>query len=304
MNKKILICDPIHNAGIELLRNRGLNIVQLGPGEKSKLQKKIVDVHVVIVRSKTRIDEKLLSISKNLELVIRAGVGTDNIDLSALKKRKIKLITTPTATTHSVADHTFALLLAVTRKVLLADKQLRTGNWGRENLKGIELQGKTIGIIGLGRIGREVAIRSHGFGLKVIVYDPFIKEESATEVGATLVSLDKLIKESDIITIHVPLSNKTKNLIGKTEIGKMKKGVYIINTARGPILDEDCLYEALLTHKVAGAGLDVFTVEKGISKFFNLDNVVVTPHIGASTYEAQEKISIQVAKEILKFYGM
>ncbi|MCX8056251.1 MAG: phosphoglycerate dehydrogenase [Ignavibacteria bacterium] len=302
--KKILITDPIEKTCIDILEQSNFQ-VDYRPGLKEDEIVGIVsDYNILIVRSGTKVTKKIIDNSTSLELIARAGAGVDNIDVNAATHRGIIVMNTPGGNTLSTAEHTMALLLSMCRNIPRANNDLKSGIWDRKKYLGTELFGKKIGIIGLGKIGKEVAIRCKAFGMEVLGYDPMITQDTAQKLDVKLVSLEELFKHSDIITVHVPLSSETKNLINKSIFDKCKYGVKIINCARGGIVNEIDLLEALNEGKVSSAALDVFEVEPPIfpNDLISHPNVIVTPHIGASTKEAQEKVAIQIANQIVEFY--
>ena len=297
---KVGICDPIASEGVEILKKEGFEVVDLTELPKEDLPNYVGDLDALIVRSATKVRKEMIDAAKNLKAIGRAGVGLDNIDVEYAKSKGIKVINTPGATSISVAELTIGLLLAVMRKIAYADREMRKSAWPKKKCKGIEMYGKTIGIIGIGRIGREVAKRAKAFGMKVIYYDVHHSDEKTEkDIGIEFRDLDTLISEADVITLHVPLVPETKHLINKNRIEKMKDGAIIINTARGGIVNEDALYEALKSGKLYGAALDVYENEPlKESKLFELDNIVLTPHIGAQAKGGQTRTGIEVAKKI------
>ncbi len=299
---KVGICDPIAEEGVEILKNKGLEVVDLTAIPKEELINHVDDMDALIVRSATKVRREMIDRAKNLKVIGRAGVGLDNIDVEYAKSKGIKVINTPGATSISVAELTIGLILAVMRKIAYGDRETRVGNWPKKKCKGIEMYGKTLGIIGIGRIGREVAKRAKAFGMKVIYYDIFkLDEEKEKELGVEYRELDALISEADVISLHVPLTPETRHMINKDRIEKMKEGAIIINAARGGIVDEDALYDALKSGKLYGAALDVYENEPlKESKLFELDNIVFTPHIGAQTKEGQKRAGIEIAEKIVK----
>jgi D-3-phosphoglycerate dehydrogenase len=253
---------------------------------------------VLIVRS-TKVGADIIDKAKTLKVIARAGVGTDNIDLEACEKRNIKVINTPDAPTNSVAELTIGLMICMLRKVVAAHNSMKNKLWRKNELLGNELNGKTLGIIGLGRIGRTVAKLAKSFGMNVIAYDPNVKNDE----HANLVTLDALLANSDVITIHASLTPKTEKMINANTIQKMKEGVILLNLSRGKIIDEDALYQALTTKKISMAALDVFDVEPYNGKLIELDNVILTPHLGSNTAEAQARIGdelIERLKEVIR----
>lgn len=299
---KILICDKVSEKGIEILQQDPENEVDV----KLKLSEDeiceiIPQYHAVVVRSQTKITEKILEEAKQLKVVGRAGVGIDNIDVETATLKGIVVVNTPDGNTISAAEHTMAMMLALARHIPQADQSLREGKWNRSQFVGVELRNKTLGVIGFGKIGSEVGKRSQAFGMKILVYDPYVNQEVAERAGVKAVSLDTLLQESDFITVHMPLTSETKHLLCAQQFAKMKEGVRILNVARGGIIDEAALYEAIMNKKVAGAALDVYEQEpQTASPLFELPEVIVTPHLGASTAEAQVNVAIDVAYEILR----
>lgn len=299
---KVLVCDPVSEMGINLLKGEpGVEVdVKLKLSE-AELCAVVPDYHALVVRSETKITKKVLDAAQQLKVVGRAGVGIDNVDVEAATLKGIVVVNTPDGNTFSAAEHTMGMMLALSRHIPQADQSLRQGQWNRSKYIGVELRGKTLGIIGFGKIGTEVGKRSKAFGMQILAYDPYVTKEAAQRAGVELVDLDTLLKESDFITVHMPLTKETKHMIGKKQIVKMKDGVRILNVARGGLIDEKALYEAILGKKVAGAALDVYEQEPQTeSPFFALPEVIVTPHLGASTKEAQVNVAVDVAHEILR----
>ncbi len=291
-----MIADPIEEICIERLK-KFAEVKFLK--EKDRLSEEIRDADAIIVRSSTKLTKDILNNAQKLKVIARAGVGVDNIDLEEATKKGIIVVNAPDASSVAVAELTIGLMLALARNIIYANNSLKEKKWEKKKLKGIELRGKTLGIIGLGRIGSQVAKRAKAFDMNVIAYDPFVTEEYAKRLGVKLVDFETLLKESDFITIHVPLTEKTRNMITKREIEKMKDGVFIINCARGGIINEKDLYEALKSGKIAGAALDVFENEPPFdSPLLELDNVIVTPHIGGNTKEAQKLACMMVCEDI------
>ncbi len=303
MNYKILVTDNLSEEGVEILKK----YPQLSVDVKNKISpeelKNIIgDYDAVIVRSATKLTKDILENAKRLKVAGRAGIGVDNIDVESATKHGIVVMNTPGGNSITTAEHTIAMMFAVARKIPQATASVKEGKWEKSKFEGMELCNKTIGIIGLGNIGGIVADRCIGLKMKVIGYDPFIKPEKAKEIGVELVSLDEIYKRADIITVHVPLTKDTRGLINKETISKMKNGVIILNCARGGIVNEQDLIEAIKTGKVAGAGLDVFEKEPPQkSPLFDMDNVVLTPHLGASTREAQVNVAIAIAEQIVDY---
>jgi len=257
----------------------------------------------LLIRSEVKVTKDVIEAADTLKVICRAGTGVDNVDLQAATKKGIIVMNIPGGNTVSACEHTIGLILAMMRNIPQAHSSLKSGKWEREKFVGNELQGKTLGLIGLGRIGSEVAKRMKAFDMKVIAYDPYVSEDYANQLGVELRSFEEVIKEADIISLHIPKTEETKNLINKDVMAKMKYGICIVNCARGGIINENDLYEMLKSGKIAAAALDVFEKEPTTSSpLFELDNVIVTPHLGASTEEAQVKIAKEVADMLIDFF--
>jgi D-3-phosphoglycerate dehydrogenase len=296
---KILIADPIAEEGIQSLRNYAQVDVKTKL-ELEQLKAIIGDYDALIVRSQTKVGAEVIESGKKLKVIGRAGVGIDNIDVDAATKNGIVVVNAPTGNIIAAAEHTIALMLALARNVPQADGQLKSGKWQREKLVGTEIRNKTLGIIGLGNVGSEVAKRVQAFEMRVIAHDPFVSKDYAHNLKVELVSLDQLLKEADFVTLHVPLTATTKKLIGSKELAKLKPTARIINCARGGLIDEEALIKALKAGKIAGAAFDVFDHEPVTdSPLFKEDKIIVTPHLGASTIEAQTSVAKDVAAEVL-----
>ncbi|MGC8902227.1 MAG: hydroxyacid dehydrogenase [Fervidobacterium sp.] len=298
---RIHVNDPLDKQATEKLAS--LPNVQLTSQhfEKDELIKIMPEIEILIVRSATKVTADIIEAGTKLKIIGRAGTGLDNIDVKAAEAKGIKVINTPGANSISVAELTIGLMIACSRHIARGTNDLKNGKWTKKELEGHELYKRTVGIIGFGNIGREVAKRLLAFDMKVLAYDPFVKE---TDIDVKIVDLNTIFKESDYITIHVPLTPETKHLINKETIEKMKDGVIIINAARGGIIDEGALYEALVSGKVYAAGVDVFEVEPPTDelrqKLLSLPNVVATPHVGASTFEAQERVGMLLVERLIK----
>ncbi len=298
---KILIADRISPKGVEYLRNRdGFEVVEAYGSSPEQILSLVKDVHAIAVRSETKITAEVFEAAPLLKAVGRAGVGVDNIDVEAATNRGVVVLNTPSGNTVATAELTFTHLLCGARPVPQASATMRQGNWDRKNFSGSELFRKTLGIIGLGRIGGEVAKRAQAFGMRVLAYDPFLAPSRAKALQVEGVDLDTLLRESDYITVHMPLTEATQYLLDEEAFGKMKKGVRVFNCARGGIIKESALIAALESGKVAAAGLDVFEEEPLAkdSPLRSLPNVVLTPHLGASTKEAQESVGLEVAEAL------
>ncbi|HVP04597.1 MAG TPA: phosphoglycerate dehydrogenase [Dehalococcoidia bacterium] len=297
---RILICDPIAQDGVEIFRQAGAD-VDIKTGQKpEELKKSVNGYDALVVRSETKVTREILDASTHLQVVGRAGVGVDNIDVAAATEKGVVVVNAPTGNTTSAAEHAIALMMSLARRVPDANASLKSGKWERSKFVGMEVRNKTLGVVGLGQVGSEVARRARGLEMRVIAFDPFVPEERAKMIGAELVTMDELLAQSDFITVHTTLTEGTKHLIGADEIAKTKPTVRFINTARGGIIDEAALVEALKSGRVAGAAIDVFEKEPITDHpLFALDNVIVTPHLGASTAEAQERVAVDVAHQVI-----
>jgi D-3-phosphoglycerate dehydrogenase len=299
MAKRVLVTDSLQEVGIEALRGEGLEVEVVPTLPPTELARRIAPYAGLIVRSASKITAEVIDAAAALEVIGRAGVGLDNVDVEAATRRGIVCMNTPGGNTIAAAEHTMALLLAMARKLPQAHAHLKGGKWERERFLGAEVYGKTLGIVGLGRIGAEVARRAQGFAMTVIAYDPYLGEEVARRLGVELTDLDTLYRRADFVTVHVPLTKDTRALIGAAELAKMKEGVRIVNCARGGIVDEAALAAAVQAGKVAGVALDVFEREPPWgSPVLDLEPVVVTPHLGASTEEAQTQVAIAIAQQM------
>lgn len=294
---KVLVADKLAEEGVEILRNAGFSVDTPSSIDAQKLKSIIGKYQGIIIRSATKLTKDILEPTKELKVIGRAGVGLDNVDIETATKKGIVVMNAPGGNTISTAEHAFALMLAIAKKIPFAHISVKEKKWERAKFKGVELYSKKLGIIGLGRIGKEVAKRACSFGMKVYAYDPYLSPEVAERLGIELTSLENLIKCADFITLHTPLTPETKHLINKKTLSLMKKNTFLINASRGEIVDEEALYEALKNKKIAGAALDVFSQEPPLnSKLLQLDNVVFTPHIGATTKEAQVQVAIEIAQ--------
>jgi D-3-phosphoglycerate dehydrogenase len=295
---RILVADPLAEDGLERLRREGEVIVVNKLGE-AELIARIHDYDALVVRSETKVTAPILQAGKKLRVVGRAGVGVDNIDVAAATRQGILVVNAPRGNIVAAAEHTIALLLALARSVPQADASVRRGEWTRSKFIGVEIRGKTLGIIGLGNVGSEVAKRAHGLEMEVIAFDPVVSEERAELFNVQLVALDDLLERADFITVHVPLVDTTRGLIGARELAMMKPTARLINAARGGVIDEAALYQALKASRPAAAAADVFEQEPpGEHPLFTLPNFIGTPHIAASTVEAQASVAFDVAEEV------
>jgi D-3-phosphoglycerate dehydrogenase len=301
--KKVLISDPLSNKGLEILgkaKNLKYDIKSGLPPEE--LKKIIPEYDAIIVRSETKLKAEIIEAADRLKVIGRAGIGLDNVDLSAATKKGIVVMNTPQENAIAAAEHTIAMMLSISRKIPQATSSMKAGKWEKKKFIGVELYNKTLGIIGIGVIGSIVADRARGLKMKVIAYDPYISKEVAEKKGVDLVLLDELLSRSDFISVHTPLIDETRNLINKDAFRKVKGGVILINCARGGIVNEKDLYDAIKEGKVAGAALDVFEKEPAVgNSLIELEQVISTPHLGASTGEAQENVSIAIAQQIVDY---
>ena len=299
MTPKVLISDELSPAAIAVFKERGIDVeVKVGLS-KEELAEIIGDYDGLAVRSATKVTEKIIGAAKRLKVVGRAGIGVDNIDTRAATARGIIVMNTPYGNSITTAEHAISLMLALARQIPQADRSTKAGKWEKSKFMGVELFGKTLGVIGCGNIGSIVADRAIGLKMRVIAYDPFLSPERAVEIGVEKVELDQLLQRADFITLHTPLTERTRNIINAEALAKMKPTARIINCARGGLIDEAALVEALKAGRIAGAALDVFEVEPAReSPLFELDNVICTPHLGASTSEAQEKVALQIAEQM------
>jgi D-3-phosphoglycerate dehydrogenase / 2-oxoglutarate reductase len=300
---RILVSDDVSDSGLQPLRDAGFLVEKKTGLPPAKLGEELSGSAGLIVRSETRVTEALLEAADTLRVIGRAGVGVDNIDVPAATARGIVVMNAPDGNTITTAEHTIALLVALARRVPQANSSLKSGKWERKNFIGTELQGKTLGIIGLGRIGRVVASRAHALGMKIVAYDPFIASEQTRDLEIESASLDEVLARADFLTVHTPLTADTRSLIDASALAKMKSGARIINCARGGLVDEAALFEAIKSGKIAGAALDVFEQEPPPPDhpLLALDQVIVTPHLGASTTEAQEGVAFTVAEQMRDF---
>ncbi len=297
---KVLVADPISPKGVELLKKQGFETVEAYGSTPEQIKELIKDADAVIVRSETKITADVLECAKKLKAVGRAGVGVDNIDIPAASEKGVIVMNTPTGNTIATAELTFTHIMVGTRPITQANASIHSGVWDRKSFKGTELKNKVLAVLGMGRIGAEVAKRAMAFGMKVLAYDPFLTEARAKTLGVEIVALEDAFKQADYITVHMPLTEATKYMIDEKAFELMKKGVRVFNCARGGIIKETALVEALKSGKVAAAGLDVYESEPLAkdSPLRDFPNLVLTPHLGASTKEAQESCGIEVAEVI------
>ena len=301
MAPKVLISDKLSPAAVQIFKDRGIDVdfqPDLGK-DKDALLKVIGNYDGLAIRSATKATAKIIEAATNLKVIGRAGIGTDNVDKEAASKAGIIVMNTPFGNMITTAEHAIAMMFAVARQIPEASASTHAGKWEKSKFMGVELTGKTLGVIGAGNIGGIVCDRARALQMKVMAYDPYLGEEKAAEMGVKKVELDELLANADFITLHVPFTEQTANILSAENIAKLKKGVRIVNCARGGLVDEAALAEALKSGHVAGAAFDVFAVEPATdSPLFNLPNVVVTPHLGAATTEAQENVALQVAEQM------
>ena len=305
INGKIIICDSIDESGIKSLRNAGLVVDYFPDISHSELISKVYDYNVIVVRSRTKITKEIIQKANKVKIIARVGVGLDNIDTEEAEKRKIEVINAGEASITAVSELVMGLMLSLSRSIPIANYETKKGNWIKKNLVGTELKGKYLGIIGLGKIGRNVARLARGLRMNLIGYDIVpIDKNFVQEVSLIKADLKTLLESSDFITIHVPLTEQTKYLINRETISNIKSTAFIINTSRGEIIEENSLIEALRNKKIAGAALDVFEVEPPKNKeLLELSNLICTPHIGAQTKEGQELASTVIAEKIIQRLG-
>ena len=299
---KVFVADPVSKTGVEALAEGGVVEVVVKTGLKEEeLIKIIPEFHGLVVRSQTKVTPAVFAAAKNLKVVGRAGVGIDNVDVEAATKHGVIVMNAPGGNTISTAEHAFSLMLATARYIPQADASMKAGKWDRKKFEGVELHGKTIAILGMGRIGTEVARRAIAFGMKVLAYDPYISASKAKSLQVEVVDkVDDILPQADFITVHMPLTEETRHMIGAKQLPLLKKGVRIVNCARGGLIDEDVLAEGLKSGQIGGAALDVFEVEPLPAEWPHRDvpNLVLTPHLGASTAEAQELVGIEIAEAV------
>jgi D-3-phosphoglycerate dehydrogenase len=298
---RVVATDRVSKKGLAPLRDDDrFDVILVEDSSAPEFTAELKTASGLIVRSATTVDSSVLDGAPDLRVVGRAGVGVDNIDVAAASERGVAVMNAPGGNTISAAELTMALMLTVVRRVTEADRSIREGRWERSRLQGVELRGKTLGIIGEGRIGSEVVQRCRAFGMDVIVYDPYLAPERIAELHPHLVTLDRLIESADVISLHVPLNAETRGMIGESALGRMKKGAFLLNVSRGGVVDEAALAAALVEGRIAGAGLDVYEHEPlpPDSPLLIAPNLVLTPHLGASTKEAQIQVALEVSKSM------
>src|SRR5256884_5339145 len=301
----VMICDPISPKGIALLQQQPefkVTVMETRLSE-AELLPLVGEVSAMVVRSETKVTKNVIEAAPKLRVVGRAGVGVDNVDVEAATQRGIVVLNTPSGNTISTAELTFSMLMALARKIPQAHASIKAGSWNRKEFQGVELYNKTLGILGMGRIGSEVARRAIAFGMRVLAYDPYLSLSRAKALQVELVELDEIYARSDFVTVHMPMTDETRGMINAAAFAKMKKGVRVLNGARGGIIHEHDLYDAIKSGRVAGAALDVYEMEPLPKEFplRDLPQVIMTPHLGASTEEAQENVGIEVAEAITDY---
>lgn len=298
---RILVCEKIHEDGLQILRRAEFKVDVKIDLSKDQLLSLVNEYDAMIVRSKTRITSEIVEKMNRTKIIARAGVGLDNIDVVAAEKKKIEVINAAEAVTESVAEHTLALLLSATRQITAADSTMKQGHWIKSDLTGMQLEGKTLGLVGAGRIGGRVAALAKALGMQLIAFDIIQNQSLTKDLGLQWVSLEDVFRKSDVISVHAPLTSETQGMIGEREFSMMKDGCIILNVARGGLINEEALLRALTSGKISAAGLDVYEEEPPKNfELVKLQNVVCTPHIAAQTKEAQRSTSIHVAEVIVK----
>ncbi|MCD4720200.1 MAG: phosphoglycerate dehydrogenase [Desulfobacula sp.] len=300
---KVLVSDPLSNVGIEIFQNTpGIEVDVKTDLSPSELEEIIGVYHALSIRSKTKVTEDMLAKAKNLKVIGRAGIGLDNVDIPAATLADVAVMNTPFGNTITTAENAIALLMSLSRNIPQATATLKDGKWEKKNLKGREIYNKTLGLVGIGNIGSIVADRAMGLKMKVIGFDPYLEDSSIEKLGITPVTFDEVLAQSDYISIHTPKTKETTNLFNKETLSKMKQGAMLINGARGGIVNEADLYDALKSNHLGGAALDVFETEPpGNIKLMDLDNFICTCHLGASTFEAQDNVARDVANQIVDY---
>lgn len=302
-NTKILVADDLSNAAVEIMSKAGLAVDVKTGLPPAQLAEIIGAYHGLAVRSATKVTADILGHASNLKIVGRAGVGVDNIDVKTATEKKVLVINTPSGNAIAAGELAVAYIFALARKIPQASASTKRGEWEKKAFSGVEITGKTLGVVGFGNIGRQVAERAVGLKMKVLAYDPVLAANATPPAGVEFGKLDDILARADFVTLHLPFLPETKNLFGAATLAKMKKGAYLVNCARGGIVDENALYESLKSGHLAGAALDVFEKEPcGKLPLFELDNVLASPHIGASTKEAQQKVAVELAEVFVDFF--
>jgi len=299
---RVLVCDHVELEKVSL--GAGFEVDYDPSISREKLLEVVGNYDALIVRSRTKVDKEVLQRATNLKLVARPGTGLDNVDVEFAKLRGIAVVNSPESLVEGVAEHVVLLMLALSRKLVAADVSTHAGGWEKNSLVGVELKGKTLGVVGFGRIGRRIAEVAKSMGMSILTYDVIpIPQESLDAVGARVVSLDELLRSSDYVTLHVPMTPDTRHMIGEERISSMKKGAYLINTSRGGVIDEASLATALASGHLGGAGLDVFEAEPPTGPILTAPNTILTPHIGGQTQEAQESAITSIGEKVRGFFS-
>ncbi|MEI6136371.1 MAG: phosphoglycerate dehydrogenase [Chloroflexota bacterium] len=297
---KILVADSIAQEGIDLLKKHHEVVVQTGLKEDD-LCEAVKDVAALVVRSQTQVTEKVIAAASNLQIIARAGVGVDNVDVDAASRHGVIVVNAPFANTMSTAEHAFGLMIALARFIPQGHASLQAGQWNRSKYTGLELNGRTLGIVGLGRIGTEVAKRARAFEMRVLAFDPYVSDERFASLGVERRTLEEIFQQSDFVTLHTALQAETRSLVNAELLAKSKKGIRIINAARGALIDEQALYDAVESGQVAGAAIDVFSEEPAVGNILTThERIIVTPHLAASTNEAQDRAGVDVAEQVIE----
>jgi len=300
---KVLIADKVDKIAKEILEKNDFVVDEKIGLSEDELKEVVKDYDVLIVRSSVKVTKAIIENGEKLKIIARAGIGTDNIDISYAKERGIAVINSPFGNINAAAEHTITLMLLTAKRVVEANEAMKKEIWERKSFKGIELKNKILGVIGFGKVGRIVSSIAKSFGMKIIAYDPFVSKEEMLKQDVKKIDFDELISEADFITVHLPITKETENLIGKEEFAKMKQGVRILNVARGGIVNEDALYDALNSGKVSYAGIDVWQKEPLEDwKLAKHERVIATPHLGASTFEAQQRVAKEIAEAIISAF--
>jgi D-3-phosphoglycerate dehydrogenase len=300
MSWVVVVADRVAQAGLDVLRATPEVAVVAVPGDPEGLRRALPGAHGLLVRSDTRVTDELMALAPSLRVIGRAGTGVDNIDLVAASRRGIAVLNAPGANTVSAAEHAIGLILALMRRIPWAARSMEAGGWDRKAFAGRELAGKTLGLIGLGRIGAHVAMIARAFGMRVVAHDPYLSAVRARELGAELVPLDELLGQADVVSLHLPLADGTRHLLDRTRLARMKPGAVLVNVARGELVDDAALLEALAAGRLGGAALDVFTTEPlpADSPLRRTERLLVTPHLAASTPEAQDRAAVEICEVV------
>jgi D-3-phosphoglycerate dehydrogenase len=297
---RILIADPLEKSGLDILRSAGAEVTVVESADRPRLKEMVANVDALVVRSATKVTRELLAAAPKLKVVGRAGIGVDNVDVPAATELGVLVVNAPTANVMSAVEHTFALLLALARHLPAADASMKRGEWDRKTFKGVELQGKTLGLIGFGKIGQRVGARARGFEMAVVFVDPAIDAARGRQLGAEKVTLDELLGRADVVSFHCPLNAETRGILGAEAIARLRKGALVVNCGRGGVVDEAALLAALESGHLGGAALDVYEQEPpSRPELVRHPRVIATPHIGAQTDEAQERIAVETAHMVI-----